>query len=144
MCGLAARDPDWSQLASRSLLPLTVNANGEIRKVTSRPAFPNLVFHDRSLEHPIPAGNRIQNEVLGRERRVSRVLFSPIQMGVANTGRHLTTRYDTMRLCTKCVLVRKTFCLPYATPLADQPNSTTLRRPARPETRRTAERGIPK
>src|ERR1035437_1822352 len=33
-------------------------------------------------------------------------------VAISNTGRHLRTRSDTMRLRTKCVLVRKVFCLP--------------------------------
>ena len=48
---------------------------------------------------------------MGRERRVSRVLVSRIQLCYFDTGRHLTTRSDTMRLRIKCVLVRKIFCI---------------------------------
>jgi len=49
---------------------------------------------------------------VGRGRTVSRVRIWPIQTALSSTGRHLTTRGDTMRLGTKWVLVPESYSPP--------------------------------
>src|SRR6266478_4600276 len=54
---------------------------------------------------------RLPDCVVDRGWTVSRVPVLRIQLAMSNTGRRLTTRSDTMRLRTKCVLVPKIFCI---------------------------------